>query len=177
MRRFDGFEFSQALEVLWTVIARIDKTISDTKPWVLAKDEQQAETLNAVLYRAAETLRWLSVMLHPVMPTASTNIYRQLGLPDQLITVDPASLAWGGLEPGTAIGEMESVFPQIDKIKVMSEIKEEGTTAETAGERSDTADQKVGTSPNAVPIAETDDVPDGPQADQFITIDDFLKVE
>ena len=60
LRRFDNFEFSHGLEVLWTVIARIDKMISDAKPWELAKDEKQAETLNAVLYRAMETLRWLS---------------------------------------------------------------------------------------------------------------------
>jgi len=58
IRRFDNFEFSQALETLWAVIARIDKMISDAKPWVLIKDEQQAETLNPVLYRAVETLRW-----------------------------------------------------------------------------------------------------------------------
>ncbi|HKP68009.1 MAG TPA: methionine--tRNA ligase, partial [Pyrinomonadaceae bacterium] len=64
IRRFDNFEFSQALETLWSVIAKIDKMITDTKPWVLANDESQSETLNAVLYRAAETLRWLSVMVY-----------------------------------------------------------------------------------------------------------------
>ena len=61
IRRFDHYEFSQALEIVWSVIARIDKMISDAKPWELIKDENQSETLNAVLYRAVETLRWLSV--------------------------------------------------------------------------------------------------------------------
>ena len=56
LRRFDNFEFSQGLETLWTVIARVDKLISDAKPWELIKDEKQTETLNAVLYRATETL-------------------------------------------------------------------------------------------------------------------------
>jgi hypothetical protein len=45
---FDNYEFSLALETLWTVIARIDKMISDAKPWELVKDENQTETLNAV---------------------------------------------------------------------------------------------------------------------------------
>src|SRR5262249_55626973 len=47
LRHFDSFEFSQGLEVLWSVIARIDKMISDAKPWELAKDDKQTETLNA----------------------------------------------------------------------------------------------------------------------------------
>jgi len=46
--------FSKALEVAWSVVARVDKMISDAKPWELAKDENQKQTLSAVLYRAAE---------------------------------------------------------------------------------------------------------------------------
>src|SRR5215218_6207311 len=95
LRRFDNFEFSQALETIWTVIARIDKMISDVKPWVLAKDEKQSETLNAVLYRATETLRWLSVLLYPVMPDSSQKIYEQIGLTGDVSLMDPASLKWG----------------------------------------------------------------------------------
>ena len=177
IRRFDNFEFSQALETLWAVIARIDKMISDAKPWVLVKEEQQAETLNAVLYRAMETLRWVSVMLHPVMPAATADIYKQLGLSEELISIDPAGLKWGGLEPGTAIGQAESVFPQIDKVKVMSEIKEESGQVENAAVESGTTVSNIEQTPKAVPIAVTDGVPDEGETEQYITIDDFLKVE
>ena len=173
IRRFDNFEFSQALETLWTVIARIDKMISDAKPWVLVKDENQAETLNAVLYRATETLRWLAVMLYPVMPDASANIYGQLGLNDDLIKLNPADLKWGGLSEGIAIGESQAVFPQIDKTKVMSEIKEESGQPEPKG--GDTI--QAGETPTAVPVAETDGASNQAEEEQFITIDDFLKVE
>ena len=124
LRRFDNFEFSQGLETLWTVIARIDKMISDAKPWELIKDEKQAESLSAVLYRATETLRWLSVLLYPVMPEASAKIYAQIGLEGGLSALDPANLKWGELAAGTKIGETEGVFPRIDKNKVMSEIRE-----------------------------------------------------
>jgi methionyl-tRNA synthetase len=172
IRRFDNFEFSQALETLWTVIARIDKMISDAKPWVLIKDDQQAETLNAVLYRAVETLRWIAVMLHPVMPDATTNIYRQLGLKDDLISVDPANLTWGGLAPGTAIGESESVFPQIDKTSVMNEINEQAGP-QASPPATPLAASEPGASGGEVSAAETAAV----QSDNFITIDDFLKVE
>ncbi len=173
IRRFDNFEFSQALETVWTVIARVDKMISYAKPWVLIKDEEQTETLNAVLYRATETLRWLAVMLYPVMPDAAANIYRQIGLTDDVSKIDPAGLSWGGLPENTEIGESEAVFPQIDKAKVMSEIN--------SGQASEVSDRSV-------PPAEAGDStpPTGAAAndeqtttveDNFITIDDFLKVE
>jgi len=166
IRRVDNFEFSQALEVLWTVIARIDKMITDTKPWVLANDEQQSETLNAVLYRAAETLRWLSTMLYPVMPESMTKIYKQIGLSGDISQIDPANLKWGELEAGTALGETESVFPRIEKSKVMSEIKSD---SETPG-RGD-AEQVTATETNNEQPTTND------EQDDFITIDDFIKVE
>jgi methionyl-tRNA synthetase len=170
VRRFDNFEFSQALEILWTVIARIDKMITDTKPWVLANDEKQAETLNAVLYRAAETLRWLSIMLYPVMPESSEKIYRQIGLSSDITKIDPASLKWGDLEPGTAIGETESVFPRIEKSRVMSEIKSD---AETRGR----GDAEAGAVDTAAATSNEQRTTNDEQSDNFITIDDFLKVE
>lgn len=171
LRRFDNFEFSQALEVVWSVIARVDKMISDAKPWGLAKDESQAETLNAVLYRSAETLRWLSVMLYPVMPESANKIYAQLGLGEDASAVDPASLRWAGLRAGTPISEPQAVFPRIDKPKVMNEIKQE----------TEVKDEPAGTAENpALPEPTGGSAEQEPQPaaeDNFITIDDFLKVE
>ena len=89
LENFQSLSFSRALEVAWSVVARLDKMISDAKPWDLAKDENQKQTLGAVLYRAAEALRWLSVLLYPVMPEASKGIWNQLGLQGSPGTVDP----------------------------------------------------------------------------------------
>ena len=175
IRHFDNFEFSLALETLWSVIARIDKMITETKPWVLATDDKQSETLNAVLYRASETLRWLSVMLYPVMPEASAKIHRQLGLNDDVAALDPADLKWGDLAPDTAIGETEAVFPRIDKNKVMSEIREnsEVRSQESVAEAS-APDAKATTSNEQ---RSTIDHQPSTTDDQYITIDDFAKVE
>jgi methionyl-tRNA synthetase len=168
LRHFDNFEFSQALEVLWTAVARIDKLITDAKPWVLAKDESQAEVLNAVLYRSVETLRWLAVMLYPVMPASSEKIYRQLGLSDGVSSIDPADLKWGEFAPGTRVGESEPVFPRTDKTKIMSEIKTEGQATETAPAIESEPPAPAG-GPAVTNKAETED--------DFISIDDFAKVE
>src|SRR6187397_2527318 len=96
--------------------------IADAKPWDRAKDENQKQTLGAVLYRAAESLRWLSVLLYPVMPEASRTIWRQLGLSDGPDRVDPSTLKWGELPEGTAIGDVQPVFPRLDKGQILSEI-------------------------------------------------------
>ncbi len=162
LRRFDNFEFSQALEGVWSVIAKIDKMISDAKPWELVKDERQAETLNAVLFRAAETLRWIGAMVYPVMPSSATRIFAQLGLGDDLSRLDPAGLKWGGLEAGAPIGAAEGIFPRIDKAKTMSEIKESVVEAPA----SEGGQQETPASIDAQA-----------EEDNFITIDDFIKVD
>ncbi len=172
VRRFDNFEFSQALEAAWTVIARVDKLISDAKPWELIKDEKQAETLNAVLYRACETLRWLCVQLYPVMPEASKNIYGQIGLGEDIAEIDPAGLKWGELAAGTKIGETVGVFPRIDKNKVMNEISEQ--SAVSSEQSAASKESEPGAIASGSPaVAEQVEV----EPDNFITIDDFLKVE
>lgn len=174
LRRFDRFEFSQALEILWTIIARIDKMISDAKPWELVKNENQAETLNAVLYRALETLRWLCVLLYPAMPDATRKIYAQIGLSEDIANINPENLFWGELKAETRVGETEAVFPRIDKAKIMSEIEKEKT--EDGKQNSDDARQITEEKPaaNNQPPA-TDD--EQKAEEQFIGIEDFLKVE
>lgn len=166
LRRFDNFEFSLALETIWNVIARIDKMISDAKPWELIKDEKQTETLNAVLYRASETLRWLCVLLFPVMPAATKEIYEQIGLSEDISAINPEDLSWGELKSETKIGETKGVFPRIDKTKVMNEIRETVVSSQSSVARSDgQLEEKNATGNEQL------------TTDNFIEIDDFIKVE
>src|SRR3954452_12875714 len=160
VQHFDNLVFSKALEAAWSVVARVDKMITDAKPWDLAKDENQKQTLGAVLYRAAESLRWLSVMLYPVMPEASRAIWRQLGLDGSPAQVDSTQLKWGELKEGAVIGEVQPVFPRMDKTKIMSEIST-GAPEPTAP----SAPVVHATQADAVGIT------------SFIEIDDFAKVD
>jgi len=199
IRLFDDYAFQRALEIMLSVIARADKMISDAKPWELAKDDSQRQTLNAVLYRAAETLRWLAVILHPVMPDATRAIWSQLGQQDDILKHDPAELRWGGIQAGTRIGEVAPVFPRIDKAKIMTEIEKENqqteaanieTSAPHSGTHATEADavpgsanaaattpeppQRGATEADAVPQAQSG-APEGVAT--FIGIEDFVKVE
>jgi methionyl-tRNA synthetase len=160
VQHFDNLAFSKALETAWSVVARVDKMITDAKPWDLAKDENQKQTLGVVLYRAAESLRWLSVLLYPVMPEASLAIWKQLGLDSSPAEIDPTQLKWGDLRQGAQIGEVQPVFPRMDKAKIMSEIA---------------SPAPIQTEPSA-PVAHATQA-DAVGVTSFIEIDDFAKVD
>jgi methionyl-tRNA synthetase len=156
IQHFENLAFSRALEAAWSIVARVDKLITDSKPWDLAKDENQKQTLDAVLYRAAESLRWLCVLLYPVMPESSRAIWDQLGLEGSPAQLNPVELKWGELKEGVKIGEVQPVFPRLDKGKIMSEINA-GPVPEPPMTHATEAD--------AVGVA------------SFIEIDDFAKVD
>jgi methionyl-tRNA synthetase len=107
------------------------------------------------------------------MPEATKKIYGQIGLSGDIAVKNPENLKYGELPAGTRIGETEGVFPRIDKTKVMNEIKLDGEMerrrdGETVEERQpETSNLKPENSEDQSPKTE----------DQFITIDDFLKVE
>ncbi|MEO7971723.1 MAG: methionine--tRNA ligase [bacterium] len=138
LQHLQSYSFSKALEVAWSIVARVDKMISAAKPWELAKDENQSQTLSAVLYRAAEALRWLCIMLYPVMPAATLEIWRQLNLKEKLAELDPAELKWGELKEEAPIGDVKPIFPRIDKAKIMEEI---GQKTENRSQKSEVGSQ------------------------------------
>jgi methionyl-tRNA synthetase len=172
---FENLAFSRALEVAWSVVARVDKMITDAKPWDLAKDENQRHTLGAVLYRAAETLRWLSVLLYPVMPEASRAIAKQLGMDQTPAEIDPAGLKWGELREGTPVGDVQPVFPRLDKAKTMAEINREKAAHATEAEAVPEAPAQPATQPPP-PMTHATEA-DAVGIVSFIEIDDFAKVD
>jgi methionyl-tRNA synthetase len=207
VRSVEDFAFHRALEAAWGMIARVDKFISEAKPWELAKSEEQRETLGAVLYRSAETLRWLAVMLYPVMPESSAAIWRQLGLEGDPKALDPAELKWGGLEAGARVGEVAPLFPRIDKAKTMAEIQNEIAQRKEAETGKDAANKDAAPVEHSGAHATQAAVPGAPTATEvkpeqppqqgateaqappqaqpqtpegvvtYITIEDFIKVE
>jgi methionyl-tRNA synthetase len=167
LQNFETLAFSRALEAAWSIVARLDKVITDAKPWELAKDDNHKEVLGAVLYRAAEALRWLSVLLYPVIPNATNEIWTQLGLRGSPANVTPAALKWGGLEEGNAIEEVKPIFPRLDKDRIMEEIKNEVAAPTGLAVTSESAEPSPQHATQADVVGVT----------SFIEIDDFAKVD
>ena len=128
-RLFDDYQFSRALETVWSVISTVNKYINDNEPWALfeKQDEQSRSRLGTILYTAAEALRVVTALIHPVIPDSSARIWRQLGL-GELSTFRLDRLQWGQLELGTKLGPVEPVFPRADKTAIdkMRDLEEAG---------------------------------------------------
>jgi methionyl-tRNA synthetase len=114
-RAFDltlSLDFRAALETTWELVTALNREIDDRKPWVLAKERRDDE-LDALLYDLCEGLRWLAMLLHPVMPERMQEMWRQLGSPGA-IDAGWRSLVWGELAAGTRTAPSEALFPRIE---------------------------------------------------------------
>jgi methionyl-tRNA synthetase len=172
--QLEQYQFSKALEAAWALVAAVDKYIVENEPWTLGEkqDEDSRARLATVLYTAAEALRIVTALAHPVIPEATAKIWEQLGLGD-IKSLVLSDLHWGQLVLGTRLGAVKAVFPRADKSAVerMQKMEEDGRSTSVATEPVPvTAPVGAGTPLAAEPVAK-------PVTDGKITIDDFAKVE
>src|SRR6267378_869988 len=165
----DQFQFSRALETTWGLVAAVDKYIVENEPWSLGEkpDDGSRARLATVLYTAAEALRIVTALAHPVMPDSTAKIWAQLGLGD--IAKFPVSeLKWGQLRLGTRLGNVQAVFPRADKsaIERMQNMEEQGRPMAAVA---------VETKPETVAATVSKALATAP--DGKISIEDFAKVE
>ena len=161
---FERFEYSKALEAVWSLISAVDKFIVQRAPWKLARaNEPDAPALlDNTLYTAAEALRISTALLYPVLPQSTPKIWAQLGTTEPIESEKLAALKWGGLQGGQKIGEVSAVFPRIESapaIAKMKQLEEETTAAQ-------------GVLMGKAPAAEA-----APEGVARIAIVDFLKVD
>jgi methionyl-tRNA synthetase len=109
-----GLRFREALEAAWELVSALNRAVDERKPWVLFKEGRDDE-LDALLYDLCEGLRWLAILLHPVMPERMEEMWRRLGTSTDIAADWATSLAaWGGLESGATIATGEALFPRIE---------------------------------------------------------------
>jgi len=115
-KHLDAMVPNRALESAWELVLATNKYIDLTEPWNLAKNGD-TKRLAQVAYTVLESLRWLSVMLWPVMPRKCDALRHQLGLPALMPTVgvDVWPSAWGGLTGGTQTHPGAPLFPRYDE--------------------------------------------------------------
>jgi methionyl-tRNA synthetase len=109
--RLDVFDITGALEVIWEVVRSLNKFVTDTKPWELAKDEANAAQLDAVLYSLVDGIRALAVALASYLPETSPRILDALG---QAHDFSWESVARGRTEPATGIEPAQPLFPRVE---------------------------------------------------------------
>ncbi|MGH9022955.1 MAG: methionine--tRNA ligase [Acidimicrobiia bacterium] len=111
MRRLD---FATALGAVWDLIRAANSYIEDRQPWALNK-EGGAAAVAPVLGDCLEALRLVALLAAPVMPRASGELWRRLGLtgtPEWQRL--PEAAVWGGLPPGATLERGAPLFPRLE---------------------------------------------------------------
>jgi len=104
----DRAELTQALEVAWTLVRRLNRYVEETQPWVLAKDEADPERLDEVLYNLVEGLRVTTLLLVPYLPQTSETLLA-------VLAEEGRALADFGSRPGgQSVERVPPLFPKIE---------------------------------------------------------------
>jgi methionyl-tRNA synthetase len=188
---FDDYQFSRALETAWSLIGSVNKYLVEQEPWIVAEKEgeENKARLATILYTAAEALRIVTALAHPVIPDSTARIWNQLGLGD-ISRFDLSGLKWAQLPLGGKLGKVEPVFPRTDKsaIERMQTMEQERSNSAPAATQPSSTSSPAGE--GARPGQPATQAVHGPTEaapapasvapstkDGKITIDDFLKVE
>ena len=153
---FEKMQFSVILADIWALVARTNKYIDETAPWVLAKTEAGMGQLASVMNHLAESLRQIAILIAPFMPRTSPQIFEQLGLNDCKIQAWETLSTFDQIEHGTkVVSKGTPIFPRLEVEVEVAYIKEQ-------------MNKSVQAAPEEV--KEVEEIP-------TIGIDDFMKIQ
>ena len=84
--KIDNLQISKALEGIFDLLRMSNKYIDETTPWVLAKNPEDQERLNTVLYVLLESIRVTGILLQPFMPESAAKVFNNLNSKDNRFT-------------------------------------------------------------------------------------------
>jgi methionyl-tRNA synthetase len=122
-KHMEKFAFQDALTDIFKVTSRANKYIDETAPWILAKDEQLKPRLATVLYNLLEAIRICAVLLQPFMPDSCLEIFKQIGVNEELSLYD-STATFGLLPKDVTVVKGDIIFPRLDLEKELSILSE-----------------------------------------------------
>ena len=108
-KAFDKYDLKEACETICRLVDFGNKYIDDKKPWALAKEEKMDEVAE-VLYVLLDVLRYISMLIAPIIPDTARKIIDQIG-----IDVNEDFSDWGELKIGGLVKVSDPLFPRIDE--------------------------------------------------------------
>jgi len=118
----EKFNFSDTLTEIWNLVRRTNKYVDETAPWILAKNPDKKEELAGALYTLAESLRIISILISPFMPSVPLEIQRQLGINDKEILTWDSAKSFGLLPKAVKVEKGEIIFPRYDIKKELEDL-------------------------------------------------------
>ena len=149
---YERREFAKAMREIMKLADLANQYIDERKPWQMAKDPELAEQTHQVCSTGIALFRLLMIYLKPVLPVTAAKA-------EAFLNVEP--LTWQDITVGYADHEINKFKP------LMQRVDEKDVTAMLDASKADTDH-------NAKEQSEPrQDLTD----DEFISIDDFLKVD
>jgi len=112
--RLGELDYSGGFGAVWDLVRATNAYIEDRQPWAL-NQAGDAAAVAAVLGDCLEALRIVALLASPLIPRASAELWRRLGLggrpEDQRL---PAAAGWGLLPAGSPLEKGAPLFPRID---------------------------------------------------------------
>ena len=159
---FEEMQFSAVLSDIWSLVARTNKYIDETAPWVLAKEEANTDKLASVMLHLVESLRQIAIMIEPFMPRTTPQIFAQLGIHQQDVMNWNSLKQFNKLSEGTkVVSKGTPIFPRLEVEVEVEYIKEQMSKSVA------TNTEKAAETKNEQPKEEK----------ALIGIEDFTKVE
>jgi len=178
----DRCDFQRALAVVWQLLAAANKYLDTEAPWNEHKAGRVARA-GTILVNTLEALRVATILLEPVMPTATLKVWTQLGLPHYEERARDARAAgrasqgtglsrldaqrWRGLSAGVPVALATPIFPRID-LKLALADKNFAATPPVAATSAASPAASPATAP--IPAKET-------SVTEMISIDEFRKLD
>jgi methionyl-tRNA synthetase len=114
MNRLD---FTEAMAAARQLVGRANKYIEETAPWILNREGD--DRLATVCAELLEAIRVATILLHPVIPRATTRVATQVGLSVSGDLTDEVR-GWPRLSEGAPVSVGEILFPRLDREAVLA---------------------------------------------------------
>ena len=89
--KMDTLEVGAALDEIFDLLRRSNKYIDETMPWVLAKDPNNSDRLQTVLYNLLESIKVSANLIRPFLPETADKILEQIGNTDDSLKFNPSN--------------------------------------------------------------------------------------
>ncbi len=110
--KMEDLRVADAMTEIFNLFKRCNKYIDETMPWALAKDPDQADRLQTVLYHLIEAIKSGARQLEPYMPETSEKILAQLG--DGKVTEKPEIL-FARMDMEEVLKKVEELHPSVEE--------------------------------------------------------------
>ena len=128
-RLMDQQALHKALDRIWDLVKGANKYIDSSAPWTLAKEKRQEE-LATVIYNILECCRIIALLISPFMPEKSQEIWKQLGIEEDILEASMEKASWGGIKPGVQVEKGKPLFPRLDEKTITEKIERELATSQ-----------------------------------------------